>query len=287
MAGERFFDAEVEPGGGRAPARIVLERHEDDGVETFAVVRRFGFDDPDMGTFVVPADVETFRSDLTSVPILFTWLVPRTGNHLPAALLHDGLVHEADEPPSYSGPAVTREQADLIFRNAMSDLGTGRVRRWLIWTAVALATALTSEERGGMQPRWRWFSVVAGSLAAIVALGVLATIDLFDECTILPWMGDGVWWRELMGGAAAAIVIPTLLALAWGRLWRAGLIAGVTLALLLHVTVVLAGLTAVFQFVESPSAALRTLRRAAQPRVAAAAAAFLAVIAAVLVWRCP
>ena len=54
---------------------------------------------------------ETFRSgacgpgglptDLTSVPWLFTWLVPKTGAHLPAALLHDGLVGDHDDPPSY------------------------------------------------------------------------------------------------------------------------------------------------------------------------------------------
>jgi len=284
-AGERFFDAEVTDR--RVAPRLLLERHQDEGVETFGVLRKVGFDDPDLGTFVVPADSETFRSDLTSVPALFTWLVPRTGNHLPAAILHDGLVHDDAEPASYIGPTITREQADLVFRNAMADLGTERVRRWLIWTAVALATALTSTAKGGMQPRWRWFSVVAGTLAAVVALGVLATIDVFDGCTILPWMGDRVWWRELAGGAAGAIVIPAALALAWGRLWRAGLIACITLALLLHATVVLAVLTTLFQFVESPSGTVASVRRAVRLPVIAGLVAFAGVIVAVLWWRCP
>ena len=286
MAGERFFDAESP--GSTAPARILLERREEGGIETFQLLRRFGYRDARLDEpFIVPADIESFRSDLTSVPVLFTWLVPRTGNHLPAALLHDGLISTPGEPASYLGPAVTREQADRIFRDAMSDLGTGRVRRWLIWTAVALATALTSAEKGGMLPRWRWFGVVAGTLAAVVALGVLATIDLFDGCSVLPWMGGRSWWSELLGGAAFAIVIPALLATLWGRLWRAGLIACVALALLLHVTVLLAALSTVYQLIESPRQALAGARRALTPPVFVAVLALVAVVMVVLWRRCP
>ncbi|MDQ3739198.1 MAG: DUF1353 domain-containing protein [Actinomycetota bacterium] len=281
MAGEGFFDAESP--GMAAPARILLERHEVDGIETFQIVRRFGFHDPGFEQpFIVPADIETFRSDLTSVPVLFTWLVPRTGNHLPAALLHDGLVYTPDEPASYIGPAVTREQADGIFRNAMADLGTGWVRRWLVWTAVILATALTE-----LRPRWRWVPVIVGTLVAVSILGVLATIDLLDVCTVLPWMGERGFWREVAGGTVSALAIPLVLSLLWGRLFKAGIIACVALAFLLHVTVVLALLSGVYQFVESPRTALATIRKYVTPAVLAGIVAYGGVIGLILWWRCP
>jgi len=251
----RFFDADAELPD--QPPRIVLERHEVDGVERFQVLRRFGYLDVHHDApFIVPADVKSFRSDLTSVPTVFGWLVPRTGNHLPAALLHDGLVYDPGEPRSYVGPVVDREEADRIFRDAMRDLGTGFIRRWLLWTAVTLATATRS-----LQPRWRWAAVVAGTLSAVAALGLIATLDLLDVFDVLPWMADRPWWIELCLGGVMAVAIPSALSLLWGRLWRAGLIAGVALAVLLHVTLAVAALTGLYQLVER---APRTDPRAAR-----------------------
>ena len=43
---------------------------------------------------------------------------------------------------------------------------------------------------------------------------------------------------------------PFLLALTWGEFWRAGAILGITLALLLHVTIALLGLTLLYQVLE-------------------------------------
>jgi hypothetical protein len=240
----RFFDADAE--GLDQPPRIILERYEVEGVERFQVLRRFGYiSSRHSEPFVVPADVETFRSDLASVPTVFAWLVPRTGNHLPAALLHDGLVCDPDEPPSHLGPTVDREEADRIFRDAMRDLGTAFIRRWLIWTAVTLATALLV-----LRPRWRWAPVVVVSLLIIAVLGVMATLDLADVVDVLPWMGDCPAWQELLFGGAMAVAVPCLLAVLWGRLWRAGMIAGVALAVLLHVTVAVAALTGLYVLIE-------------------------------------
>ena len=53
-------------------------------------------------------------------------------------------------------------------------------------------------------------------------------------------MGDRPWWAEVAGGLSGAIVLPLALSLLWGRLRMAGAIAGVMLAVLLHVTVGLA-----------------------------------------------
>ena len=89
-----------EPPDPGSDPRIVLERHSEEGVETFALERRLAYRDRHLGELLVPADAG-FRTDLTSVPALFTWLVPKTGAHLPAALLHDALVAGRDDPASY------------------------------------------------------------------------------------------------------------------------------------------------------------------------------------------
>ena len=120
----------------------MLERHSDEGVETFSLERRIAYADRHLGELLVPADPD-FRTDLTSVPALFTWLVPKTGAHLPAALLHDALVAGPDDPVSYvstDGHDVDRVEADRVFRDAMADTGTGVIRRWIVWTAVTVAT---------------------------------------------------------------------------------------------------------------------------------------------------
>ncbi|MGD7789570.1 hypothetical protein ACQCX2_14730 [Propionibacteriaceae bacterium Y1700] len=71
-----FFDAET---GG--PAR--LELLSIDGHD-FQVLRRLGHhSDAYEVPFVFPADLETFRTDMASVPNVFTWLVPRSGEFLP------------------------------------------------------------------------------------------------------------------------------------------------------------------------------------------------------------
>jgi Na+(H+)/acetate symporter ActP len=87
-------------------------------------------------------------------------------------------------------------------------------------------------------------------------------------------MGDRPWWLELAGGLAGAVVIPLLLGLTWGRFAAAGAIAGIALAVLLHVTVVLALLTLAYQLAEW------SVRRA--PRATAVAAAVVVLACAVL-----
>ena len=63
-------------------------------------------------------------------------------------------------------------------------------------------------------------------------------------------MGDRPWWAEVAGGLSGAIVLPLALSLLWGRLRMAGAIAGVMLAVLLHVTVGLAVIGATYLALE-------------------------------------
>ena len=234
----RFYD--VETGG---PIQLQLQQEGAD----FRVLRSFGYRDPKHAeAFVVPGDVETFRTDLASIPPLFSWLVPGLGTHLPAVLLHDGLVTNVGQSPTHTGPVVSREEADRILRDAMASLGTPQIRRWLMWAGVVLATCWST-----LTPRWRWKAVVAGTVGIVVVLGVLATLDLIDVWDVLPWMGARPWWFEVVSGVVFAVIVPLVVSAAWGHLWPAGAITGVALAFLLHVTAVLFALYAVYWLFET------------------------------------
>ncbi len=285
----RFYDGGVLPIDGRIglppdperDPRIVLERHTDGGGELFSLERRVAYLDRHFGEILVPASPD-FRTDLTSTPALFTWLVPKTGAHLPAALVHDALVAGGGEPSydSTSGHTIDRVEADRVFRDAMADTGTGVIRRWIVWAAVTVATVFTP---GGLPwpPRLNWLHRVgaATSIVAVIYLGYCATCDLFDRewwlAWPLPWMGERVWWVEIIGGLCGAIAIPLVLSVLWGRFRIAGVIVGVMLAVLLHVTVALALISLSYQGLERLAMREPTLARALATIVALAALAGL------------
>jgi hypothetical protein len=79
--------------------------------------------------FVVPAG---FRTDFASVPHALTWLVPRTGRHNRAAVLHDWLTRRGPD----GKPPVSRKDADGIFLRVLRELGVPRVRRQLMYLGV-------------------------------------------------------------------------------------------------------------------------------------------------------
>jgi hypothetical protein len=235
--GIRFYDVETS-----GAIQIQLQQSE----KGFRVLRQFGYRDPSYrDPFVVPADTRTFETDLASIPWFFAWLVPGLGTHLPAVLLHDGLVVGEREAPTHIGPAVDRETADRILRDAMATLGTPRIRRWIMWAAVTLATAWSA-----LHPRWRWRSTVVLTLGTVLVLGTIATLDLSDVWDVLPWMGHRRWWLELLFGAVFALLIPLTISIVWGRLWVTGAIAGVLLAFLFHVTMVIFALYGLYRFAE-------------------------------------
>ena len=268
---------------------IVLDRrlHPQTGEEEFALMRRIAYDDRRFGQLLVPVRLDAFLSDLTSVPALFTWLVPKTGAHLPAALLHDGLCFpDGDEPtfsaPEWQGDPITRADADRVFRDAMADTGTGVVRRWLVWAAVATATMVLGHGTGWSRGRVWWHrAVVGGTVGLIAVLGVLATLDLLDVSWApqLRWMGERGFLLELFGGLAGAVVFPAVLALLWGEFRMAGWIIGIGLAVLLHVTVGLLLVTGAYWLVERTAARFPTLLLGVMAAVSIAALVlFLALL---------
>lgn len=250
------------PGGTPPPEHplgdpaVSLRRVEVGGREEFELLTRVRYDDGVLDTaIVVPVD-GTFTTDLVSVPAIFTWLVPKSGKHLPAALVHDGLVggdhHDYETVPP--GRHIDRIDADRVFRDAMRDTHVGRIRRWLVWAAVSTASLCT-----GARDSWRWWHrvwfVVATALVvgAVGVLGVAATLDLFDgrlgTWFDVPWM-HGPWWAEVAQGLAGAVVVPPVLAVLFGRYWLVGAVVGVALATLLHVTALVAVVALSYQAAE-------------------------------------
>lgn len=225
------------------------------GSKDFKLLRRFGYVDlmPPHHNFQVPKDLSTFRTDLTSTPAYFTWLIPGLGVHLPAVLLHDGLVFGKNEEPTYIGPPISRLEADRIFRDAMKALGTGPIRRWLIWAAVALATSWQD-----LTPGIWWKSLGIATVVTMLILGGLATVDLFDYYDAYPWMGERSFIRELIGGGIGALVIPFFISIPWGRLYLAALIATIAFAFLIHVTLVIAFLLAIYEGFERVARIIET-----------------------------
>lgn len=283
----RFYDGGTTstPPAPDQPPVIALTRVVTAGVDRFRMMRRIGYRDRVLGELLVPGDLESFETDLASVPAVFAWLVPRTGAHLPAALLHDGLVYSPGEAPSYvstDGHDVDRVEANRVFRDACADTGTGMVRRWLMWSAVTLSTMIQGHgTRWSPVVRWYFRVVALATVAVIALLGTAATLDLFDVriawIPSVPWMGDQGTLAELIDGGAAAVIIPLLIALSWGPFWRAGAILGIALALLLHVTVAILGLTVFYRLVESLATRWPML-------AGAIAAVVVAVSAVVFVW---
>jgi hypothetical protein len=80
--------------------------------------------------FVVPAG---FRTDSGSVPGVLTWLVPRTGKHNRACVVHDWMCQTR---------VVTRKDADGIFRRILRELGVGCFRRWVMYVGVRIGARL-------------------------------------------------------------------------------------------------------------------------------------------------
>jgi hypothetical protein len=156
--------------------------------------------------FDVPEDDVT---DLASVPRFLTWLVPRYGRHTLAALLHDHL---------QDVPTVTGEQADELFRDAMGDTEVPLLRRWLMWSAVALRT--------------QW------NIGGLRKLRVLLWVAVFGLFALVVWpvamlMLAFAFGRDALAFAAGAVVLavalPVALSWLWGRRWKIGALAGVAL----------------------------------------------------------
>ena len=78
-----------------------------------------------------------FRTDLASVP-RFAWSIfPPTGDHEPAAVIHDYLYTYRPVTKATHKP-ITRAAADGVFRRIMREQKVGLLTRWTMWAGTRI-----------------------------------------------------------------------------------------------------------------------------------------------------
>jgi hypothetical protein len=209
----------------------------------------------------VPKDVERNSTDFASIPFFLTWLVPKDGTHTPAAILHDVFIGgrvDVDYETS-DGEQVTDRHADYLFREAMRNSGVAWLRRWMMWSGVALRTSTVkvvkdpASVRDRTTRRWLRIIPIAVVVALVVLLACVMALDVpdiidsntaFDRIFGLDWLawfdvfGNRAWWQEILLGLATVATCSATTGLAFFAILRsvqglvAGLVAGLTIGFL-------------------------------------------------------
>ncbi len=155
----------------------------------------------------LPLDVDR-RADLASVPAALRWFERPHGVHTPAALFHDYLLVKGPELVTDGAP-LRPAQADLVFRYMLKDLGVPTIKRYLLWTAVALRT------------RWETNRVSLSIWVVLSVVGLLSFVAAAIGLDVPDWTG-GRWVVLLIAGLA-----PLPASLLWGNERRAALVAAI------------------------------------------------------------
>lgn len=112
-----------------------------------------------------------FRTDFASVPRVVTWLIPRYGRYTKAAIVHDYLC-DVEVPRR----AISRADADGVFRRALRELDVAFLRRWLMWAAVRFDAALEDPGtlwRPGRRALLAWLGLAVPGLVFVAAPAAL------------------------------------------------------------------------------------------------------------------
>ena len=151
----------------------------------------------------LPAGIKT---DLASVPGPLRWFLGTYGAHTPAVLIHDRLI---PTPKELQGQ-MTDQYADRYLRFMAKEVGMRWLRRWVMWSGVALRTRWAG---GGL----RKASVVAWIIAAIVGMTyfVNGVMDGDVSQMLLASLGvfvfAGLWDRQYGAGVIGGLAAPWLL----------------------------------------------------------------------------
>ncbi|MCR5978365.1 DUF1353 domain-containing protein [Gordonia jinghuaiqii] len=160
----------------------------------------------DARTFTPREDNPT---DLASIPRFLRWFEDPYGKHSLAALIHDELITGTVN----SGKLRSDTLSDRFFREMMRTSGVPFLKRWIMWSAVALRTRFIA---GG----WRRWTVVAWLAFSVVGISIAVGAA-----------GSLVrWWRwpwSRRKSFKTALVMLVVAGALWGRQWGASLIAAV------------------------------------------------------------
>jgi len=135
-------------------------------------------------TFVVPAGTDT---DFASVPRPFVWFIPRYGKYTRAAILHDYLwrVKAMDGEIAWA-------DADGLFRRTLRELDVAFLQRWIMWSAVRLASMTkrqASDGRFAQIPLALLFVLLATVVVGPPAIVIVASLAVF---WVIEWITFGL-----------------------------------------------------------------------------------------------
>ncbi|MGH2709611.1 MAG: DUF1353 domain-containing protein [Actinomycetota bacterium] len=132
------------------PEFVVLTEYGHERPHDWILTERLEYTPPSGGPTTIVE--EGFDTDLASVPLLLSWYAPRYGLYTKAAIVHDHLCKDRKGD---------RFQGDLVFRKRMEELGVPLVKRWVMWTDLAVNPRAT----------WRgWILWVSPLLKAVTVL---------------------------------------------------------------------------------------------------------------------
>jgi hypothetical protein len=134
--------------------------------------------------FTVPAGTGT---DFASVPRPFVWFIPRYGKYTRAAILHDYLWRVK----ALSGE-ISWADADGLFRRTLRELDVAFLRRWIMWSAVRLASMAKKQAKKGrfaQIPRALLCALVAILIVGPPALVIVASLAVF---WVVEWIAFGL-----------------------------------------------------------------------------------------------
>jgi hypothetical protein len=91
-----------------------------------------------------------FKTDLASVPLFLSGLVPVAGVHDRAAILHDwNCVQLADAYRTRTKPLISSVDTDALFRRSLRELGVRPYLRRLFWLGVRWGALFNAARRPG------------------------------------------------------------------------------------------------------------------------------------------
>lgn len=151
----------------------------------------------------LPKGIDT---DLASVPGPLRWFLGTYGAHTPAVLIHDRLI----PTPEHLTGKMTDQYADRYLRYMAKDVGMRWLKRWVMWSGVALRTRWAG---GGLRKASVVLWIVAAVLGITTFVNGAASGDVGQMllATVAIFVAAGLWDRQYGAGVIAGIAAPWLL----------------------------------------------------------------------------
>lgn len=210
----------------------------------FEVIKPFRYQDRDLGVITAPNPARPLLTDLASVPWFTAWFTPVLGRHVPASILHDALIHPENEPTyvTSTGRSISRDEADRVYLDAMTSMGTPLVRRRVMWSA----SSIDSSKKRHPIRTWAWHLLLV-ILSIAVAADVLDLVDWSWPWRSIPERSFFIEWLIGMGVVAAVMAILAFVLLPW-RYLRAALTQAIVFGLVFLPVLVMLPIWAVLSF---------------------------------------